>query len=48
MRTDDGSIIQACLNGEPEAFGLLVGTQHAVFLLSHSLFIYLIPQFLDT
>jgi len=24
MRTDDGSIIQTCLNGEPEAFGVLV------------------------
>jgi RNA polymerase sigma factor (sigma-70 family) len=24
MRTDDGSIIYACLNGEPEAFGILV------------------------
>lgn len=24
MRTEDGSIIQACLNGEPEAFGILV------------------------
>jgi len=24
MRTDDSSIIQACLNGEPEAFGVLV------------------------
>ena len=24
MRTDDGSIIYECLNGEPEAFGVLV------------------------
>jgi RNA polymerase sigma factor (sigma-70 family) len=24
MRTEDGSIIQKCLNGEPEAFGILV------------------------
>jgi len=29
MRTDDGSIIQACLNGEPEAFGLLVDKYRA-------------------
>ena len=24
MRTEDGHIIHRCLNGEPEAFGLLV------------------------
>jgi len=24
MRTEDGSIIQECLNGSPEAFGILV------------------------
>jgi len=24
MRTEDGSIIQRCLNGKPEAFGMLV------------------------
>ena len=24
MRTDDGYIISKCLNGEPEAFGILV------------------------
>jgi len=29
MRTDDGSIVQACLNGEPEAFGLLVDKYRA-------------------
>jgi len=24
MRTEDGTIIEKCLNGEPEAFGILV------------------------
>jgi len=31
MRTDDGYIIHKCLNGEPEAFGLLVEKYKGIY-----------------
>lgn len=37
MRTEDGKIIDRCLNGEPEAFGLLVDKYKAsIFALIYS------------
>jgi len=37
MQTDDGSIIRDCLNGESEAFGILVDKYKAgIFALAHA------------
>ena len=36
MRTEDGKIIDRCLNGEPEAFGLLVDKYKVIFALIYS------------
>ena len=37
MRTDDGYIIYKCLNGDPDAFGLLVDKYKAgVYALAYS------------